>query len=42
MGAAAVEAAHRAVAGESVEAEISVPVTIVTSANVDEFRAIFE
>ena len=42
MGAAAVEAAHRAIAGETVEAEIAVPVTIVTSANVDDFRAIFE
>ncbi len=42
MGAAAVEAAHRAIAGESVEAEIAVPVTIVTAENVDEFRAIFE
>ncbi len=42
MGAAAVEAAHRAIAGETVEAEIAVPVTIVTAENVDDFRAIFE
>jgi ribose transport system substrate-binding protein len=42
MGAAAVEAAHMAIAGEGVEAEIAVPVTIVTSENVDEFRSIFE
>jgi ribose transport system substrate-binding protein len=42
MGAAAVEAAHRAIAGEPVEAEIAVPVTIVTAENVDDFRAIFE
>jgi ribose transport system substrate-binding protein len=42
MGAAAVEAAHRAIAGETVEAEIAVPVTIVTADNVDDFRAIFE
>lgn len=42
MGAAAVEAAHKAINGEAVEAEISVPVTIVTSENVDEFRPIFE
>ncbi len=42
MGAAAVEAAHKAIAGETVEAEIAVPVTIVTSDNVDGYRAIFE
>jgi ribose transport system substrate-binding protein len=42
MGAAAVEAALAAVRGEAVEAEIAVPVTIVTSANVDDFRATFE
>lgn len=42
MGAAAVEAALNAVRGEPVEAEIAVPVTIVTAENVDEFRAIFE
>jgi len=42
MGAAAVEAAHQAIAGETVEAEIAVPVTIVTSDNVDGYRAIFE
>lgn len=42
MGAAAVEAAAAAVRGEPVEAEIAVPVTIVTGENVDDFRAIFE
>ncbi|ODT58323.1 MULTISPECIES: substrate-binding domain-containing protein [Paracoccus] len=42
MGAAAVEALGTLSDGGSVEAEISVPVTIVTSENVDEFRAAFE
>jgi len=42
MGAAAVEAALKAVRGEPVESEIAVPVTIVTAENVDAFRAIFE
>ncbi len=42
MGAAAVEAAHRGIASETFEAVIAVPVTIVTSENVDGFRAIFE
>ncbi|MFN4061010.1 MAG: substrate-binding domain-containing protein [Paracoccus hibiscisoli] len=42
MGAAAVEALGTLSDGGSVEAEISVPVTIVTSENVDQFRAAFE
>lgn len=42
MGAAAVEALIALHEGESVEAEISVPVTIVTSENVDDFRSLFE
>lgn len=42
MGAAAVEALGTLSEGGSVEAEISVPVTIVTSENVDAFRAAFE
>nr|WP_254702375.1 MULTISPECIES: substrate-binding domain-containing protein [unclassified Roseivivax] len=42
MGAAAVEALVALNADEEVEAEISVPVTIVTSENVDDFRSLFE
>lgn len=42
MGAAAIEALSALAAGDTVEAEISVPVTIVTSENVDPFRAAFE
>lgn len=42
MGAAAIEALGTLSDGGSVEAELSVPVTIVTSENVDEFRAAFE
>jgi ribose transport system substrate-binding protein len=41
MGAAAVEAALKAARGEAVEKQISVPVTIVTRANVDGFRDMF-
>lgn len=42
MGAAAVEALIALHAGETVESEISVPVTIVTPENVDDFRSLFE
>ena len=42
MGAAAVDALGTLSDGGTVEAEISVPVTIVTSENVDDFRAAFE
>lgn len=42
MGAAAVDALVALNAGEEVEAEISVPVTIVTKENVDDFRSLFE
>jgi ribose transport system substrate-binding protein len=42
MGAAAVEALDKITAGESVEAEISVPITIVTSENVEPYRAVFQ
>lgn len=42
MGAAAVDALVTITDGGTVDPIISVPVTIVTQANVDEFRAIFE
>jgi ribose transport system substrate-binding protein len=42
MGAAAVEALATIADGGEVEEVISVPITIVTSENVDEFRGIFE
>ena len=42
MGEAAVEALETAVGGGEPEAQIDVPVTIVTSENVDEFRSLFE
>jgi ribose transport system substrate-binding protein len=42
MGAAAVEALATIVNGGEVEEVISVPITIVTDENVDEFRGIFE
>lgn len=42
MGATAVESALTLIDGGSVPPEISVPVTIVTSENVDEFRSLFE
>ncbi|MCB5200488.1 substrate-binding domain-containing protein [Loktanella sp. TSTF-M6] len=42
MGAAAVEALKTLSSGGEVEATIAVPVTIVTSENVDSFRSIFE
>lgn len=42
MGASAVEALNTLTEGGTVEASIAVPVTIVTKANVDEFRSIFE
>ncbi|WP_226626532.1 substrate-binding domain-containing protein [Alloyangia pacifica] len=42
MGAAAVEALLKLSEGEEVESEISVPVTIVTQENVDDFRSLFE
>lgn len=42
MGSAAVEALEAITAGGTVEYDIAVPVTIVTSENVDDFRAIFE
>jgi ribose transport system substrate-binding protein len=42
MGAAAVEALATIADGGEVEEEISVPITIVTSENVDEFRGMFE
>ena len=42
MGAAAVEALNTLTEGGSVDAAIAVPVTIVTSDNVDDFRSIFE
>ena len=42
MGAAAVNALNTLVQGGSVDPSIAVPITIVTQANVDEFRSIFE
>lgn len=42
MGAAAIEALSTLADGGTVEAEISVPVTIVTTENVDLFRAAFQ
>ncbi len=42
MGGAAVDALLKASAGQSVEKNISVPVTIVTKANVDPYRAVFK
>lgn len=42
MGAGAVNALNTLSEGGSVEAQIAVPVTIVTSGNVDGFRSIFE
>ncbi|WP_374425335.1 substrate-binding domain-containing protein [Paracoccus sp. (in: a-proteobacteria)] len=42
MGKAAVEALHKLTAGETVEAVISVPATIVTKENVDQFRDMFK
>jgi ribose transport system substrate-binding protein len=42
MGAAAVNALNTLTEGGTVDASISVPITIVTQANVDEFRSIFE
>jgi ribose transport system substrate-binding protein len=42
MGAAAIEALKTLSSGGTVEATIAVPVTIVTSDNVDSFRSIFE
>jgi ribose transport system substrate-binding protein len=42
MGATAVRILNDLAAGGSTEAIVSVPVTIVTSENVDDFRSIFE
>ena len=42
MGAAAVEALNDLSSGETVEASISVPVTIVDNTNVEPYRAIFK
>ncbi|WP_281981369.1 substrate-binding domain-containing protein [Thalassorhabdomicrobium marinisediminis] len=42
MGAAAIDALVALDAGEEVDANIAVPVTIVTKENVDEFRSMFE
>lgn len=42
MGEAAVEALETVTGGGTVEAQIDVPITIVTSENVDDFRSAFE
>ncbi|WGF88329.1 substrate-binding domain-containing protein [Marinivivus vitaminiproducens] len=42
MGKAAVEAAKAVIDGGGVEPVVSVPVTIVTKANVDDYRALFD
>jgi ribose transport system substrate-binding protein len=42
MGAAAVDALTKASTGGTVEKKIAIPVTIVTKANVDPYRAVFK
>ncbi|MDQ0997708.1 ribose transport system substrate-binding protein [Phyllobacterium ifriqiyense] len=42
MGAAAVDALQKVAAGQAVDQNISVPITIVTKANVDPYRAVFK
>lgn len=42
MGASAVEALGKIAAGESVEKNLSVPITIVTKENVEPYRAVFK
>jgi ribose transport system substrate-binding protein len=42
MGAAAVDALTKASSGGTVEKKIAIPVTIVTKANVDPYRAVFK
>lgn len=42
MGAAAVEALGKITAGETVEQNLSVPITIVTKENVEPYRAVFK
>ena len=42
MGGAAIDALKTITDGGTVERNISVPVTIVTKANVDDFRSMFE
>lgn len=42
MGAAAVDALVKLSAGETVEKQINVPITIVTKENVDQFRSMFQ
>lgn len=42
MGAAAVDALNTLAGGGTVEAEVAVPVAIVTKENVDDFRSLFE
>ncbi|QND55034.1 sugar ABC transporter substrate-binding protein (plasmid) [Phyllobacterium sp. 628] len=42
MGAAAVNALQKVSAGQAVEKNIAVPITIVTKANVDPYRAVFK
>lgn len=42
MGAAAVDALMKLHAGKTIEKEINVPVTIVTKANVEPYRAVFK
>jgi len=42
MGAAAVNAVLRSIAGEAIEYDVAVPVSIVTTENVDPYREIFK
>jgi hypothetical protein len=42
MGAAAVNTVLRSIAGEAIEYDVAVPVTIVTTQNVDNYREIFK
>jgi ribose transport system substrate-binding protein len=42
MGAAAVDALQKVAAGQTVDQNISVPITIVTKTNVDPYRAVFK
>ncbi|MBT5219374.1 MAG: substrate-binding domain-containing protein, partial [Woeseia sp.] len=42
MGAAAVNAVLNSIAGEAIEYDVAVPVTIVTTENVDPYREVFK
>jgi ribose transport system substrate-binding protein len=42
MGSAAINSVLRSIAGEAIEYDVAVPVTIVTKYNVDPYREIFK